>query len=177
MNIVVSEPGVTRINVALQSNGAVASASSSYGSDYPAAAVNDGDRKGLNWGSGGGWSDATANAYPDWVQVQFDGMQTIDEIDVFTLQDAYTSPAEPTESMTFGSYGITAFEVQYWDGSAWVTVPGGSVSGNNLVWRKFSFSEVSTDRIRVLITDVLGRPRYSRVIEVEAYGSGGAPGL
>jgi len=177
VNIVVNEPGATRINVALQSNGGVASASSSYGSDYPAAAVNNGDRKGLNWGSGGGWNDGTRNKFPDWVQVQFDGVQTIDEIDVFTLQDAYTSPAEPTESMTFTGYGITAFEVQYWDGSNWVTVPGGSVSGNNLVWRKFSFPAVSTDRIRVLITDVLGRPRYSRVVEVEAYGSGGAPGL
>jgi len=171
VNIVVNEPGVTRINVALQSNGAVASASSSYGSDYPAAAVNDGDRKGLNWGSGGGWNDGTRNKFPDWVRVQFDGVQSIDEIDVFTIQDAYTSPAEPTESMTFTGYGITAFEVQYWNGSNWVTVPGGLVSGNNLVWRKFSFPAVSTDRIRVRITDVAGRPRYSRVIEVEAYRS------
>jgi subtilisin family serine protease len=178
VNIVVTEPGVTRINLALQSNGAVASASSSYGAGYPAAAVNDGDRKGLNWGSGGGWNDGTPNKYPDWVQVQFDGVQTIDEIDVFTLQDAYTSPAEPTESMTFGSYGVTAFEVQYWDGSAWVTVPGGTVSGNNKVWRKFSFPAVSTDRIRVLVHASLDRPGYSRVVEVEAYGSGGgAPGI
>ena len=151
------------------------SASSTYSADYPTTAVNDGDRKGLNWGSGGGWSDATANAYPDSLEVSFDGVKTIDEIDVVTLQDAYTSPAEPTESMTFGSYGITAFEVQYWDGSAWVTVPGGSVSGNNLVWRKFSFPAVSTDRIRVQITAAL--ESFSRVIEVEAYGSGGAPGL
>jgi hypothetical protein len=59
-----------------------------------------------------------------------------------------------------------------------VTVPGGSVSGNNLVWRKFSFTAVNTDRIRVLITAAPGRPGYSRVVEVEAYGSGsGAPGI
>ncbi|MEJ2173867.1 MAG: S8 family serine peptidase [bacterium] len=174
VNIVVTEPGITRINVALQSNGGVASASSSYSAGFPATAVNDGDRKGLNWGNGGGWNDGTPNKYPDWVQVQFSGVQTIDEIDVFTLQDAYGAPVEPTESMTFGSYGITAFEVQHWDGSAWVTVPGGSVSGNNLVWRKFSFPSVSTDRIRVLINAVLGRPGYSRVVEIEAYSSGSA---
>ncbi|MDX1376801.1 MAG: hypothetical protein R3357_14645, partial [Burkholderiales bacterium] len=68
-------------------------------------------------------------------------------------------------------------EVQYWDGAAWVTVPGGSVSGNNKVWRRFSFPAVSTDRIRVLISAALDRPGYSRVVELEAWGSGGAPGL
>jgi len=107
------------------------------------------------------------------VQVQFSGVQTIDEIDVFTLQDG--APVEPTESMTFVNYGITDFEVQYWDGSDWVTVPDGSVSGNNLVWRKFSFPPLSTDRIRVLIHAALGRPGYSRVVEIEAYDSGGVP--
>ena len=43
VNIVVTEPGVTRINVALQSNGAVASASSTANANFPATAVNDGD--------------------------------------------------------------------------------------------------------------------------------------
>ncbi len=43
----------------------------------------NGDRRGLNWGSGGGWNDGTANGWPDWLEVQFNGPQTIDEIDVF----------------------------------------------------------------------------------------------
>ena len=173
VNIVVNEPEGGRTNVALQSSGGVASASSSYSTGYPASAVNNGDRKGLNWGSGGGWNDGTGGAYPDWVEVAFSGVKTIDEIDVFTLQDNYSSPSEPTETMTFGAYGIIAFDVQYWDGSAWVTVPGGSVSGNNLVWRKFTFAAVSTDRIRVLINSAANG--FSRVVEVEAYGVGAAP--
>ena len=41
-------------------NGATAAASSTYGSGYPASAAINGDRKGLNWNSGGGWNDATA---------------------------------------------------------------------------------------------------------------------
>ena len=106
-------------------------ASSTYSASYPASAVNNGDRKGLNWGNGGGWTDATPGAYPDWVQIDFNGMKTICEIDVFTIQDNYGNPVEPTDAMTFALYGITAFNVQYWDGANWVTVPGGSVTGNN----------------------------------------------
>ena len=43
-----------QINVALQANGGVATASSTYSAYYPTAATNDGDRKGLNWGTSGG---------------------------------------------------------------------------------------------------------------------------
>ena len=50
-----------------------------------------------------------------------------------------TSPVEPTDTMLFSGYGITGFDVQYWDGSAWVTVVGGSITGNNKVWTKISF--------------------------------------
>ena len=134
------------------------------------AAVNDGDRKGVNWGSGGGWNDASANVWPDWVQIDFAGTQTIDEIDVFTLQDNYYNPVDPTASMTFTRYGVTTYDVQYWDGGSWVTVPGGSVTGNNNVWRTFSFPAVTTDRIRVVVNGALGG--YSRIVEIEAYSGG-----
>ena len=65
---------------------------------------------------------------PDWAEVQ-----TIGEIDVFTVQDNYTSLVEPTASMTFTRYGITQFQVQYWDGASWVDVPGASVSADQVV--------------------------------------------
>lgn len=160
-------PTPTSVNVALAANGGVASASSTYSTAYPAAAVNNGDRKGSNWGNGGGWNAASSNSYPDWVQVDFNGTKSIAEIDVFTVQDNYSAPQEPTGTQTFTSYGITDFEVQYWDGANWTAVPGGSVSGNNMVWRKFSFSAVSTTRIRVLVTNALGGA--SRITEIEAY--------
>jgi peptidyl-Asp metalloendopeptidase len=134
---------------------------------FPASSLNDGDRRGLNWEQGGGWRDGT-DSFPDWMQVDFSEQKLIDEINVFTIQDAYTSSSEPTETQTFSLYGITAFHVQYWDGSSWMTVPNGSVTGNNKVWRKFTFSEVRTSAIRVVINNALaGR---SRVIEVEAWG-------
>src|SRR5947209_19481717 len=80
----------TGTNVALATNGAVATASSTYTDTtyiYPASAVNNGDRKGMNWGTGGGWNDGTSNSFPDWVQIDFSGSQTINEIDLFTVQD------------------------------------------------------------------------------------------
>lgn len=158
----------SKSNYASAVKGGVATASSTYNAAYPSAAVINGDRKGVNWDAGGGWNDATANVFPDWVQVDFPGARTIDEINVFTLQDNYGNPADPTEMMTFTSYGVTAFDVQYHNGTTWVTVPGGSVFSNNKVWRKFTFSPITTTKIRVLVNN--GLASFSRITEVEALG-------
>lgn len=147
--------------------GATATASSSH-VGWPASSVVNGDRKSLNAGTSGGWVDAApANTFPDWVQVDFGTNKTINEIHVFTLQDNYAGSVEPTESMTFTLYGLTGYDVQYWDGSNWITVPGGSVTGNNKIWRKFTFSPISTSKIRVLTNASVDG--YSRLTEIEAY--------
>src|SRR5215217_1216011 len=164
---------VGRQNVALSANGGVASASSSSADggqyNFTPAGANNGNRSGAGWGSGEGWNDnAPTNTFPDWLQIDFNGSKTIDEIDVFTVQDNWQNPSEPTETMTFSSYGLTGFDVQYWNGSSWVTVPGGSVTGNNKVWRKFTFAPLTTSKIRVL-TNASG-DGYSRLTEVEAWG-------
>ncbi|HEU4710983.1 MAG TPA: discoidin domain-containing protein [Pyrinomonadaceae bacterium] len=155
-----------RYNLALAARGSVASASNSYNAGYGPAGTNNGDRKSLNWTNGGGWNDS-GPPFPDWLQIDFGSVKTIDEVDVFTLQDNYANSAEPTESMIFSLWGLTSYEVQYWNGSTWVTVPNGSLSGNNKIWRKFTFSPIVTSKIRVLtIASVDG---YSRITEVEAY--------
>ena len=160
-----------RMNFALSANGSTATASSTYSAAYAASATINGDRKGTGWGEvGGGWSDATSNTYPDWLQVTFNGSKTIDEVDVFTLQDNFSNPSEPTESMTFSQYGIVAFQVQYWNGLSWQTVSGGNISSNNKVWRKINFSQITTSKIRVNVTNALSS--YSRITEVEAWGPG-----
>jgi hypothetical protein len=160
-------PG-TRINVALAAGGAVASASSSYNDNYPVASVNNGDRAGQNWGAGGGWNDATSGSYPDWVEVAFSAPRTIDEIGVFTVQDAYWDPAEPSETQVFSQYGITSFDVQYWNGSVWVTVPAGVISNSNKVWTRLTFPAVQTSKVRVVVNSSLNG--YSRITELEAWG-------
>src|SRR5678816_1554305 len=153
-------------NVALASAGAIASASSTYNALHPVASVNDNDRAGLNAGNGGIWADGTPNAYPDWVQINFNGSKTINRVVLYTLQDNYTSPAEPTDSMTFAQYGIRDFTVQGFDGANWVTLA--TVTGNTLVKRTMSLAAFTTDRIRVNVTNALAS--YSRITEIEAWG-------
>ena len=128
----------------------------------------------MNWNNGGGWNDATSGVFPDWLQVDFNGSKTIDEVDVFTLPDNPATPAEPTETMTFSLYGLTSYDVQYWNGSAWVTVPGGTVTGNNKVWRKFTFAAITTSKIRVMTNGAVDG--YSRMTEIEAWGNSEASG-
>jgi hypothetical protein len=159
-------PAGVRQNVALAANGGTALASSTYGPGYdPSGAIN-GDRTGAPWGNGGGWNDGTPSAYPDWLEVDFNGAQTINEVDVFSVQDNYQAPSPPTPTMTFTLYGLRNFEVQYWTGTAWADVPGGAVTGNNLVWRQFLFAPLSTSKIRVYVTLA---DTWSRITEVEAY--------
>ncbi|HKP71648.1 MAG TPA: discoidin domain-containing protein, partial [Pyrinomonadaceae bacterium] len=171
--VAVPTPPPTRVNVAAATNGATASASSEYNPDFSAQGAINGDHLGLAWEQGGGWADATPNSYPDWLQVNFSGVKTINEVDLYTLQDNYSSPTEPTEATTANSLGVLDFEVQYWDGASWQIVPGAGVVGNDRVWRKFTFSEITTDRIRVFVTR--SRPSFSRIVELEAYQSSQTP--
>ena len=156
-------------NVAAASAGATATASTIYGEGYSAAGAINGDRAGRNWGAGGGWNDATAGGFPDWLQVDFAGPKTISEIRVFSVQDNFTAPVEPTPTQTFSLYGLTSFTVQYWDGGQWLTVPGGTVTGSQQVWRSVSFPAVTTTRIRVIVNAAVDW--YSRIAEVEAMES------
>lgn len=155
------------VNVALATNGGVASASSSFGPEYPASAVNDGDRSSARWWQGGGWADATPGVFPDWVQINFNGPKTIDRVVLYTLADVYGGPDVPQDGGTFTLYGVTAFAVEAWNGSAWY--PVASVSGNNQVKRTVTFAAVTTDRIRVTVT--LALQSFTRVIELEAWTS------
>jgi hypothetical protein len=176
VHVTVTGSGLARINVAAAAQGATAAASSGYSAGYPAAAVINGDRRGLNYGSGGVWHDATSGAYPDSVAITFAGGKTIDEVAVFTVQDAWNAPGEPTQGMTWSQWGVNDFTVQYWTGSAWQTVPGGVIVNNNLVWRAITFTPITTTAIRVLIQR--GADGWSRLTEIEAFGvgSGGGPG-
>src|SRR6185295_8991214 len=162
-----------RTNVALSSNGGTAVASSTNGTNIAANAIN-GDRK----GSGGViWMDNTSSNFnSDSIEINFNSNKTINEIDVVTRQDDVNNPVEPTLTQNFSLYGITAFEVQYWNGSSWVTVPGGSVTGNNKVWRQFTFASITTSKIKVVVTAGADNT-FSRVVEVEAYAAAPSPNV
>jgi hypothetical protein len=53
------------------------------------------------------------------VQVDFAGQKTISRVVVYTLQDNVTAPVEPTDAMTFTSYGVVDFTVEAWNGGSW----------------------------------------------------------
>lgn len=160
---------LTRKNVALASNGSTATASSTANeTSVPPSSTINGEQAGTNWAKGsGGWQDATKDMYPDWLQIDFSGLKSIEEINVFTAQTNYVfNPVTPTPTMTTTA-GIKDFVVQYWNGSSWVTIPNGTVTGNTLVWRKFTFPAIPTSKIRVQINNA---PGSSRITEIEAWG-------
>lgn len=159
-----------RVNVALAANGGVASASSAHTCcGFSVGGAINGNVRGP-WGNGEGWNDATDNVVPDWFQVDFNGSKTINEIDVFSLHDNYTEQNSPTETQLFTLYGLINFQVQYWNGSAWTTIPGGNVTGNNKVWRKFAFAPITTSKIRLWITGV--PDAWTRLVELQAWEAG-----
>ncbi len=159
--------GTSRPNVALASAGASAFASSTHSLGYSASYAINGERRGHPWGAGGGWNDETVSVLPDWLQVNFSGQKTIDKVVVYSVQNNFSSPVEPTASMTFTNFGITAFYVEYWTGGAWAQIPGAAVSGNNLVMRTLNFPPISTDQIRVVVTGTADG--FSRITEIEAF--------
>jgi len=81
-------------NVALAASGAVASASSTYaGYNFSPGAAIDGERKGLNYLSGGAWHGAS-DTFPQWLQIDFSGSKTISAIDVFCRTTIKTHPSQ-----------------------------------------------------------------------------------
>ena len=105
---------------------------------------------------------------PTGCRSNFNGTKTIDHVVVYSLQDNYLNPIEPTDTQTFSWYGITDFTVQGWDGQNWVAL--GTVTGNNLVKRTVNFTAFATDRIRVNVNNAADH-RYSYITEVEAWGN------
>ncbi|MDQ3805359.1 MAG: PKD domain-containing protein, partial [Acidobacteriota bacterium] len=157
------------LNVALAANGATATASSTYPDrNYSPDGVINGDRAGLNWDAGGGWNDATYGVWPDTFEINFAGSRKVDQIRVYTVQNDFRNPVEPTPTTPATDYGIADFDVQYWDGDSWETVTGGNVTGNDKAMRVFAFAPVTTSKIRVVVNK--SRESWSRITEVEAFG-------
>ena len=168
--LLITAEAPTRTNVAVSSAGATATAQnytpdSAYpGLHFQPAYANDGVRFTTTVGDHY-WRDE--HGLPSWLQIDFNGSKTIDEIDVYTMADNYATQADPSSTQTFSSYGTTAYDVQYWTGSAWATVSGGSITGNNLVWKKLNFTAVTTSKIRVVANAAVDG--VTRIVEVEAW--------
>jgi hypothetical protein len=172
-NLLVSPAVCELINYARGTLGSVPSASSTA-NNFPAASAFDGERAGVTWEQGGGgWNDATRDVWPDNLDVTFaGGAKTIREIRVYTLQNDYRNPVVPDENTDASIYGNQDFEVQTWNGSTWVTVPGGTITGNTKAMRVIVLgTPITTTGVRVLVQ--MGRVHYARIVELEAYGVSG----
>ena len=137
-------------------------ATTTFGASFPVTAVLDGDRRGTGWGEGGGWASAgipSATA-PQSVRVDFGRTQTIRRVDVFSAQEHSSAPKEPTPAMTT-THSLRDFDVQYCLSTAasgcsaagdgnWQTIA--TVTGNDKVWRTFTFAAVRTRAIRIRVT-------------------------
>lgn len=152
--------GAKAVNVALTSNGATATASSTAAGNYNVADLINGQTTSTDWGNpGGGWKDATADTFPDWVEIAFGQSSTIDQLKIYTIN---------SDTMSAASYGIKDFEVQYWNNGAWESLE--TITGSSVDRVTLDFTAVATDKVRINITDVNGvSPKESRLVELEVY--------
>jgi hypothetical protein len=126
---------------------ATASASSVWSSQYSAAMTNDDDDNTR-------WNSAKGDKVGAWLALEFDTPMTLDTIE---LQEAMER--------------ITGYTVQYWDGSGWQDLVMGSRIGNR---QTHTFAPVSTERLRIVITDLISGSDWvtPTIYEVAVYHNG-----
>ncbi len=151
--------GAVDNNVALASSGATATASSELDAAHAASGLINGVTSSDRWGTdGGGWQDNTLGVFPDYVDIDFGAVKTIDRIDLYTINSA-TLPPE--------TYGVRDFNLKYWNGTDWALLASVADSTRSSVSQ--TFDPVDTSKIRVEVTKVNGANDYTRLVEVEAY--------
>lgn len=143
-------------NVAL---GEQAAASSTHGNFTLCGAV-DGDKDSEHWDTLTGWNDGTRAVFPDNYDVALAAPTTINRVELYTL-DSAKYPALTN--------GLRDWDVQVRSGTGdWQTVS--QVRGNTLGHVTSTFDPVQADAVRILCLDSNDHA-YSRIVELEAYGS------
>ena len=95
-----------------------------------------------------------ANSIPATIEIDLNGTYLIDELVFYTgLNNVYSSP-------------IINFQFQYWDGAKWVNAI--SETANTLSSYRKSFTEVSTNKVRLFVNESTGA--MVRLFEIEVYG-------
>lgn len=160
-------------NVAASSNvGVTISASSEYtgagANHFNPSRANDGYRNtNNNYNStstpGGCWGSNTNSN--ESLTINFGQTRHITEIDLFGLKTSTNYTSDPTFSDT-SSNALTNFTLQYWNGSAWVTIA--TVSSNTKIWNRWVFSEIATTSIR--LSSASATSGTCNVVEFEAWG-------
>ncbi|WP_405067724.1 discoidin domain-containing protein [Kribbella sp. NBC_01510] len=118
----------------------------------------DGNSDSAQWGASG-WHDATKGVFPDTYGVDFLQATTIGRVVLQTLDSA----RYPAAVM-----GIRDFDIQVRTGATWTTV--GEVRGNVLGKVTMTFEPRAVDAVQLVSRDSNDHG-YSRIVELEAYGS------
>ena len=86
------------------------------------------------------------------------------------MQNSWKTAGEPDANTPATGEGLLDFVVQYRnaDDTGWLTIPGGNVTGNDKAMRTFTFTSITTTKIRVVVNN--SRNNWSRIVEVEALG-------
>ncbi|MGY4770738.1 PhoD-like phosphatase N-terminal domain-containing protein [Kribbella sp. CWNU-51] len=118
----------------------------------------DGNSDSAQWGASG-WHDSTKGAFPDTYGVDFLQPTMIGRVVLQTLDSA----RYPAAVM-----GIRDFDIQVRTGDTWTTV--GEVRGNVLGKVTVTFGPRAVDAVQLVSRDSNDHG-YSRIVELEAYGS------
>ncbi|WP_028596556.1 discoidin domain-containing protein [Paenibacillus assamensis] len=141
------KPPTNNTNYALT---ATVSADSTF-PGYSVLKIKDGDRN-TALGQSHSWANNQYTPLPQYVYVDFGQSRSINRIDLYTT----------------ATYAISKYDLQYWNGSAWVQLA--TVTGNTASHRTHSFNAVNTTKIRV--SALLGpshQQGYVRINELEVY--------
>ncbi|MCF2945419.1 discoidin domain-containing protein [Paenibacillus tarimensis] len=140
-------PGQPSVNLAI---GAAVSADTTF-PGYAAAKINDGDRN-TTVGGNYSWANNNGAPLPQHVYMNFGSNRTFNKIDLYTSQ----------------GYVMADYDLQYWNGSSWVTLV--SVTGNTSTHRSHTFGEVTSSQIRVVCRKgPANQTNYVRINELEVY--------
>jgi len=109
------------------------------------------------------WVSANT-AEPHWFELDWATNQTINNVKVWS------------GNMTAAGWQIYSYKLQSWSGSAWVDIPGASVTNNTAdgysgQFNDLNFTAVTTAKLRMYITDAINQTGYTdaRLFELEVW--------
>ena len=118
------------------------SASSIYSDGYEAKYAFDGESS-----EGSRWNAGDQSEGDEWLEVNFGKLTAVNRV-VLEENDPYR---------------VTAFRIQYWDGTQWIDTASGTEIGQSVT---LSFDRVVTDRLRLYIDSVVNQSASIREFEV-----------
>lgn len=137
-------------NLALASSGVVATAMSTY-PGYDVLKVNDGSASTEQTETESWCNDWPNQTFPQWVELTFPEPRTFSRLELYTSD----------------GYPVADYDLEYWDGTEWVTLA--VIKDNGSVHRTHRFDVVTTEKFRVLTRRGFTQPTYHRINELELY--------